>query len=147
MARDRKRAKQRRQRQAPQPARSRSLTPGAEPAARDADPQASESLAAIEPVDVAAVAPAPDADGDEVVYEDASTGAEITADELAPTKREGNRTIGFLRACWSELKRVQWPDRRQVTQATWVVLGFVVVAGGYLGLLDGIFARLVDRII
>src|SRR3954447_2447454 len=25
----------------------------------------------------------------------------------------GNRLIGFMRACWAELQRVQWPDRRQ----------------------------------
>ena len=35
--------------------------------------------------------------------------------------------------CVDELRRVQWPDRRQVGQGTAVVLGFVVVAGGYLG--------------
>ena len=40
--------------------------------------------------------------------------------------RNGNRAIGFLRASWAELQRVQWPDRRQVFQATAVVLGFVV---------------------
>ena len=43
--------------------------------------------------------------------------------------RGGNRAIGFLRASWAELQRVQWPDRRQVTQATAVVLGFVAIAG------------------
>ena len=30
----------------------------------------------------------------------------------------GNRFINFLRASWAELQRVQWPDRRQVAQAT-----------------------------
>ena len=34
--------------------------------------------------------------------------------------------MAFLRASWAELQRVQWPDRRQVGQATAVVLGFVV---------------------
>ena len=52
----------------------------------------------------------------------------------APPSTTGNRAIGFLRASWAELQRVQWPDRRQVGQATAVVLGFVVVAGAYLGL-------------
>ncbi|MDQ6915263.1 MAG: preprotein translocase subunit SecE [Actinomycetota bacterium] len=61
--------------------------------------------------------------------------------------REGNRFINFLRACWAELQRVQWPDRRQVAQATAVVLVFVLVAGGYLGLLDAIFSRLVNAIL
>ena len=44
-------------------------------------------------------------------------------------------------------KRVQWPDRRQVGQATAVVLGFVVIAGGYLGLMDAIWKPLVDAIL
>jgi preprotein translocase SecE subunit len=61
--------------------------------------------------------------------------------------REGNRFANFLRACWAELQRVQWPDRRQVAQATAVVLVFVLIAGGYLGLLDAIFSRLVDAIL
>jgi len=57
------------------------------------------------------------------------------------------RFIGFLRACWAELQRVQWPDRRQVGQATAVVLGFVVVAGAYLGVADAIAQRVVDLIL
>jgi preprotein translocase subunit SecE len=61
--------------------------------------------------------------------------------------REGNRFVNFLRACWAELQRVQWPDRRQVAQATGVVLVFVLIAGGYLGLLDAIFSRVVDAIL
>ena len=61
--------------------------------------------------------------------------------------REGNRFINFLRACVAELRRVQWPDRRQVGQATAVVLVFVIIAGSYLGLLDALFSRVVDAIL
>ena len=61
--------------------------------------------------------------------------------------REGNRFVNFLRACVAELRRVQWPDRRHVGQATGVVLGFVVIAGGYLGLLDAAFSRFVEAIL
>ena len=61
--------------------------------------------------------------------------------------REGNRFVNFLRACVAELRRVQWPDRRHVGQATGVVLGFVVIAGGYLGLLDAVFSRFVEAIL
>ena len=64
----------------------------------------------------------------------------------APAKG-GPRFIRFLRASWAELRRVQWPDRRQVTQATAVVLGFVVVAGLYLGLADWAAKKVVDFII
>jgi preprotein translocase SecE subunit len=57
------------------------------------------------------------------------------------------RAADFLRACVAELRRVQWPDRRQVGQGTAVVLGFVVVAGVYLGLLDAIWNPIVQAII
>ena len=66
----------------------------------------------------------------------------------APTTgRGGPRFLNFLRASWAELQRVQWPDRRQVGQATAVVLGFVVVAGAFLGVIDALAQRLVDLII
>jgi len=61
--------------------------------------------------------------------------------------RGGNRAIGFLRASWAELQRVQWPDRRQVFQATAVVLGFVAVAGAYLGLADFVAKEIVEFIL
>ena len=59
----------------------------------------------------------------------------------------GPRFVQFLRASWAELQRVQWPDRRQVAQATAVVLGFVVVAGAYLGVADCVAQKIVDFII
>ena len=61
--------------------------------------------------------------------------------------RSGNRLSTFLRNSWEELKRVQWPDRRQVAQATAVVVGFVIIIGAYLGLADWVFGKLVDAII
>jgi preprotein translocase subunit SecE len=61
--------------------------------------------------------------------------------------RGGNRVIGFLRASWAELQRVQWPDRRQVTQATAVVLGFVAIAGAYLGAADFVAKEIVEFIL
>jgi len=64
-----------------------------------------------------------------------------------PTKRGPARFAAFLRASWAELQRVQWPDRRQVGQATAVVLGFVVIAGIYLGLADALAQQIVDWII
>jgi preprotein translocase subunit SecE len=61
--------------------------------------------------------------------------------------RGGNRALSFLRASWAELQRVQWPDRRQVTQATAVVLGFVAIAGAYLGLADFVAKEIVEFIL
>jgi preprotein translocase SecE subunit len=60
---------------------------------------------------------------------------------------KGFRVFNFFRACWAELQRVQWPDRRAVGQATAVVLGFVVIAGAYLGLADVVAQRVIDFIL
>ena len=68
------------------------------------------------------------------------------AAEAHPRKRRG-RLLTFLRHCVDELRRVQWPDRRQVGQGTAVVLGFVVIAGSYLGLLDAIWKPLINAIL
>jgi preprotein translocase SecE subunit len=57
------------------------------------------------------------------------------------------RAIAFLRASWAELQRVQWPDRPQVTQATAVVLGFLVVAGVYLGAADWVAQKIVNFVL
>lgn len=86
--------------------------------------------------------------GDETEIERAERAA-VTRPQTpgAPTTKGRGRTIAFLRASWAELQRVQWPDRRQVGQATTVVLGFVVIAGLYLGLADAVAKKIVDIII
>jgi preprotein translocase SecE subunit len=58
-----------------------------------------------------------------------------------------SKVLNFLKACWAELQRVQWPDRRTLTQLTGIVLFFVVVAGVYLGVLDQIFSKLIQAIL
>ena len=57
------------------------------------------------------------------------------------------RLVGFLRGCWKELQRVHWPDRPQVMQATGVVLGFVIVAGIFLGVSDLVASKLINLIL
>jgi preprotein translocase subunit SecE len=76
----------------------------------------------------------------------AGGGGDVARPSGAPL-RGGNRAIGFLRASWAELQRVQWPDRRQVTQATAVVLGFVAIAGLYLGAADYVAKEIVEFIL
>ena len=61
--------------------------------------------------------------------------------------RHRPRFVQFLYAVVAELRRVQWPDRQALTTLTGVVLGFVLIAGGYLGLLDAIFSRLIQAIL
>ncbi|MDX6722939.1 MAG: preprotein translocase subunit SecE [Solirubrobacteraceae bacterium] len=68
-------------------------------------------------------------------------------DAVDHPRRSRGRVLTFLRHSADELRRVQWPTRRQVGQATAVVLGFVVLAGGYLGLLDAIWKPIIDAIL
>jgi preprotein translocase subunit SecE len=59
----------------------------------------------------------------------------------------GTRLVQFLQGSWRELQRVQWPDRRQVMQATGVVIGFVIVAGVFLGVADVVASKVVTLIL
>ena len=61
--------------------------------------------------------------------------------------RKRGRALTFLGHSVDELRRVQWPDRRQVGQGTAVTLGFVVLAGGYLGLLDALLEPLIKAVL
>jgi preprotein translocase subunit SecE len=65
----------------------------------------------------------------------------------APREHPGNRLVHFLQGSWRELQRVQWPDRRQVMQATGVVIGFVIVAGAFLGVADLVAQKIVKLIL
>jgi preprotein translocase subunit SecE len=67
--------------------------------------------------------------------------------EAAEAHKDRPRVIQFLIAVWAELQRVQWPNRQALVTLTGVVLGFVLIAGGYLGLLDAIFSELIKRIL
>jgi preprotein translocase SecE subunit len=96
--------------------------------------------------------PAPEdaPDEEELEAEEESLAAELTPSRgtaAAARGGSGNRLITFLQGSWRELQRVQWPDRRQVMQATGVVIGFVIVAGLYLGLADTVASKLVNLIL
>ncbi len=65
----------------------------------------------------------------------------------AQTERQRGGVIGFLVSCWAELRKVQWPDRETLVQATAVTIIFVAVAGAYLGVLDSAFSFLVKQIL
>jgi preprotein translocase SecE subunit len=62
-------------------------------------------------------------------------------------QRQRGRVIGFFISCWAELKRVQWPDRETLIQASAVTVIFIAVAAAYLGALDALFNWLVQRLI
>jgi preprotein translocase SecE subunit len=65
----------------------------------------------------------------------------------AAAQRQRGGVFGFLASCWAELKKVQWPDRDTLVQATAVTIIFVAVAATYLGVLDAAFNFLIKQIL
>lgn len=169
MARDRKRAKQRRSRGgAPAPAAGRAqATSTSKPVREDLPGALDHASGEVDEFDAALVrgahgVPAPLEEqlegGEDALEQPAGPGGPPArggggggaGDNGGPSGaplRGGNRAIGFLGASWAELQRVQWPDRRQVTQATAVVVGFVALAGAYLGLADFVAKEIVEFIL
>jgi preprotein translocase subunit SecE len=92
---------------------------------------------------------------DDLVHDEAPTGAGESGYAVrgrrgrdpAAAHKDRPRVIQFLIAVWAELQRVQWPNRQALVTLTGVVLGFVLIAGGYLGLLDAIFSELIKQIL
>jgi preprotein translocase SecE subunit len=66
-----------------------------------------------------------------------------------PVSRPGGvrRVTAFAGEVRSELGKVDFPNRQQTIQATFVVLGACLIVGLYLYGLDQVFARLASRII
>jgi preprotein translocase subunit SecE len=174
VARDRQRAKQRKARREPTPPKrdqGDGVTPAARPLHRENVPGPVEHTGEVDEFEAALVAGAdreassdPDAADRAAVGDEAPTEApedeDRGAEPAAPARRGsaatpaeaaagrgGSRFLNFLRASWAELQRVQWPDRRQVGQATMVVIGFVILAGAFLGFADFVAEQLVDLII
>ena len=65
----------------------------------------------------------------------------------AKAERQRGGVVGFLLSCWAELKKVQWPDRETLIQATAVTILFVAVAAAYLGALDAVFNEIIQAIL
>ena len=65
----------------------------------------------------------------------------------AKDERQRGGVMGFLVSCWQELRKVQWPDRDTLVQATAVTIIFVAVAAAYLGALDSAFNFLIQQIL
>jgi preprotein translocase subunit SecE len=185
VARDRKRAKQRRQRGTAGSSRGKApAAPPSQPVRADLPGSLDHASGEVDEFDAALVrgaggvpaTPERDVEADtrhlseREIEEEAAAEGDISDDELQELEqasggaggsngdgggvtperasgaplRGGNRAIGFLRASWAELQRVH---RRAVTQATAVVLGFVAIAGAYLGLADYVAKEFVEFIL
>ncbi|MBJ7348042.1 MAG: preprotein translocase subunit SecE [Thermoleophilaceae bacterium] len=127
MARDRQRAKKR---QAKQKAKG-GAAPGIIPAKVNVESGIDESQSTVSPAQATGK----------------STKPPKAAPAAAKAPRERGRFVAFLRSCVAELKRVQWPNRQQVGTLTGIVIGFVIIAGTYLGVIDVVAKKVVDLII
>lgn len=59
------------------------------------------------------------------------------------TERAGK----FLRGVWSELKKVHWPNRRELTTYTTVVLVSVAIVTVLIWVMDSVFSFLLDLVL
>ncbi len=78
--------------------------------------------------------------------------AKQSADRRAPKaqtveKRKRGGVFAFFASCWAELKKVQWPDRETLVQASGVTVLFIAIAAAYLGALDSLFNYLVQHLL
>ena len=69
-----------------------------------------------------------------------------------PTRKKGRRRqenaiVRYFRATWAELKKVQWPNRREATNLTLIVLVTTAAMSAFLGIVDYLSALLFSYLI
>ncbi len=57
------------------------------------------------------------------------------------------KTKSFLKEVRIELKKVNWPNRKETIRYTLIVIVILTVVGLYLGAVDFLFSRLLNRLI
>lgn len=133
MARNRQKAKQRKARQEANAGKGGATTPDN----------------GAPPVDEGTVKAAASLDAAEEIRRTAKLKPEPAKSQpkAAKAPKEKGRFRTFLRSSWAELRRVQWPDRKQMSTMTSIVIGFVIIAGAYLGAIDWVAQQIVDLIV
>jgi preprotein translocase subunit SecE len=86
----------------------------------------------------------------------AASGRRSRAQQIRPSAQPVKQQTGrkaehqrgqFVRESAAELRKVDWPSRRQTFQGVVVVIIACIIVGAYLYGLDQVFRPLVDRII
>jgi len=54
-----------------------------------------------------------------------------------------SRLKNYLQESWTELRRVNWPTRKESISLTLAVIAFSIIIMVFLGILDGIFGYLI----
>jgi len=55
--------------------------------------------------------------------------------------------VAFLRETTDELKKVTWPSRQETIRLTFVVLAISVLVGLYVGGIDFVLTKAIERIV
>lgn len=58
-----------------------------------------------------------------------------------------NKLISYLKEVRLEIKKVNWPSKKETIRYTLIVIGVSVIVAVYLGGLDFIFMTLLNKII
>lgn len=62
---------------------------------------------------------------------------------MAKKKKKKGGVFSYFRLAFAELKRVNWPSRKDAMHLTWIVIAVLVVMSSYLGFMDFAFSKLV----
>jgi preprotein translocase subunit SecE len=62
-------------------------------------------------------------------------------------RRKENAVVRYFRQTWAELKKVHWPDRREATNLSMIVLTATVALSAFLGLVDWLAALFFSLIV
>lgn len=58
-----------------------------------------------------------------------------------------NAATTYLKQVREELSKVEWPDRNEAIKLTLTVVVITLIVGGFVGVLDFVFARLLETIL
>jgi preprotein translocase subunit SecE len=68
-----------------------------------------------------------------------------STDVAAPRAPLPQRTVKYYRDVMTELRKVTWPERAQIQQATIGIIGIVLFAGAVIALLDVLLQAVLVR--
>lgn len=66
---------------------------------------------------------------------------------VAKSAKVQERVSKFFRGVWSELKKVHWPNRKEIVTYTSVVIVSVIIVALMIWLVDSVFSFLLSRIL
>lgn len=62
-------------------------------------------------------------------------------------KKFFGKVVNFIKEAITELKKVVWPNRKDLKNSTIVVISTIIIASVFVGIVDLVFVRLLTLII